>query len=88
MPFLLTFEEYCVEIQKPCYYCNNKLGTPSEVGVGLDQIIPGQGYVSGNVYSCCYTCNRIKWDDFSIEETKVAVQAVISFREGKLSGEK
>ena len=76
-----SIEEFLSEISKPCYYCGNKLCSPSEVGIGLDQIIAGHGYTVANVYSCCYTCNRIKGDDLSSEETKVAVNAIITLRE-------
>lgn len=82
----LSLEDFKQEIEKPCFYCQNKLCKPSEVGVGLDQIVPGNGYIVGNVVSCCYTCNRIKGDEFSSEETLAAVQAVIALKESKANG--
>lgn len=78
--WLLTLEEFSEAIRLPCIYCNNNLSPPSEVGIGLDQLIAGNGYVMGNIGSCCYTCNRIKGDDLSIEETKAAIQAILVLR--------
>jgi hypothetical protein len=56
-PFKLTFLEFMNFWQKPCYYCGSSITT-----VGLDQIIPGKGYLLNNIRSCCWTCNTMKFD--------------------------
>lgn len=53
--FELTFAEFCVLWQHPCYYCGSDIDT-----IGLDRIDNTQGYTLGNVVSCCTTCNRMK----------------------------
>lgn len=76
----LSLHDYECEIKLPCVYCDNRLGKPSEVGVGLDRKDPAKGYTKENSVSCCYTCNRIKGDELSIDETIVAVTAILKLR--------
>jgi len=55
-------------LKKPCFYCGVAPfhSTNSNVGVrgyrysGLDRANNSQGYVSGNVRSCCRHCNKAK----------------------------
>lgn len=77
----LTFEEYCLLIGMPCYYCENKLGKPVKRSCGLDRLDSGKGYVSENVVSCCYICNTIKNEHLTVEETKAAVEAILKVRQ-------
>lgn len=39
-----------------------------------------KGYEISNVVPCCVVCNRVRGDHFSPEETKIAVMAVIEFK--------
>ena len=80
----LTFEEYNILISKPCYYCDNKLGKPVETSIGLDRLDSNGGYDLSNVVSCCFTCNVLKNAELSPEETKVAVKAILDFRNQQL----
>lgn len=56
--FVLSFEEYALIIEKPCYYCNRKM--TDECGLGLDRVDNSIGYVINNVVSCCSICNGMK----------------------------
>jgi hypothetical protein len=82
--WLLSFEEYINLINKSCYYCNNKLSEPVRRGIGLDRINNDIGYQINNVLVCCKICNSIRNNFLSVEEVKIAVQAIINYREGKL----
>jgi|SRR5580698_3026791 hypothetical protein len=77
--FLLSLEEYTNAISVSCYYCDGAFGYVTK-GTGLDRIDNNKGYMIGNVVSCCRTCNRIKGDTFTMEETKIAVKAILTYR--------
>lgn len=79
----LTLEKYSSLIIMPCYYCANKLGAPVKRSIGLDRLDSNKGYELENVVSCCYTCNCIKNEFLTPEETKAAVNAVLEIREKK-----
>jgi hypothetical protein len=79
--FALSLEEYAELISQPCFYCDGYFGKV-ECAIGLDRLDSSIGYVLSNVVSCCYTCNKVKSDHFTPEETKAAVRAVIEFRKG------
>ena len=78
--FSFSLEEYTKAIEPECYYCNGEFNTPSKCGVGLDRLDNSKGYDIENVVSCCTTCNYLRGDILSPEETKVAVQAILKFR--------
>ncbi len=80
--FTITLEEYTNLVSMDCYYCNGYFGKV-EVGSGLDRIDSDKGYEPGNCCSCCVICNRLKQAVFTQEETKLAIQAIIDFRESK-----
>lgn len=75
----LTIEEYIELISKPCFYCKDAMNTPS-FGRGLDRIDNARGYSTDNVLPCCTTCNQLRSDRFTVEETVVMINALISFR--------
>jgi hypothetical protein len=78
-PFLLTKEQYIEIASKNCYYCD----TPScGLGVGLDRINNDKtiGYTIDNVLPCCKLCNKIRGYILTVEETKVAIQAILEHR--------
>lgn len=80
--FDISFDEYLLEISKPCFYCKGFFGN-FKAGGGLDRIDNMKGYIVGNIISCCKICNRLKNDEFSLDETKAAVEAIIKIRENK-----
>ena len=84
--WLLSLEEYSYLITLPCYYCENLLGEPVKRACGLDRLDSNSGYQIDNVVSCCYTCNCIKNQFLTPEETKAAVEAILTVRlKNKLS---
>jgi hypothetical protein len=78
--FTLTFEQFCAIISAPCIYCKNELGHKSTTGSGLDRLDNSIGYEFGNVQSCCGSCNQIKGEILTVEETKAAVNAILQVR--------
>lgn len=54
--FELTKEDFDGLIKGECAYCKR---TPS-TWFGIDRVVPSQGYVLGNVVTCCYDCNLDK----------------------------
>jgi hypothetical protein len=72
-------EEYEILINSGCYYCSNDLS--QELGIGLDRIDNTiKEYSLTNVLPCCKVCNSIRGQYLTVEETKVAVQAVQEYR--------
>lgn len=85
LTWTITIEEYTLLIQLPCYYCLNKLGEPVKRSCGLDRLDSNKGYEITNVVSCCNICNTIKNEHLTPEETKVAVNAILTYREDNKS---
>lgn len=56
--------------------------------MGLDRLDNSKGYEITNIVSCCTTCNYLRGDLLSPEETIVAVQAILKFRKDKSKNEK
>lgn len=79
LEFSISLEQYSKLIKPPCFYCRGAFGQVTK-GTGLDRIDSNIGYVIWNVVSCCTTCNRIKNDTFTVEETLVAVKAILNYR--------
>ena len=51
----LTFKQFMIFWQKPCYYCGSKIRT-----IGLDRVDNTKGYIIDNLTSCCQQCNYAK----------------------------
>ncbi len=79
LSWTLTKQTYFAMIQQPCFYCAGYF-PPSKTGSGLDRLNNTLGYLPNNVVSCCGTCNKVRMDTFSPEETRVMVDAVITHR--------
>lgn len=65
---------------KPCHYCEGPL---PETGHGLDRIDCSRGYEADNVLPCCQSCNRKRSNDWTVEETRLAVQTVLAHRRAR-----
>jgi hypothetical protein len=73
----LTLKEF-VEIRKnPCFYCGDVL--PQTRG-GLDRVDCNGGYTVANVLPACVDCNRHRGATWTVQEAKVAINAVKQFR--------
>ena len=84
LPCTLTEKQFAELVMQKCTYCANQLASPTNnTGVGLDRIDNNKGYDIDNVVPCCLICNRVRNDHFTPEETKIAVEAVIAFRNRK-----
>jgi len=83
----ISYEEYCKIITLPCFYCEEPIWQSnkkySEFGHGLDRIDNNKGYLKSNVIPACGSCNRGRSDIFTVEEWRVAIAAVKSYRLNK-----
>jgi len=79
----LTEQEYCNIFKEdpPCIYCGS---TIRAIGSGLDRIDNSKIYTVDNVNPCCGTCNDIRGDNLSVEEMKVAMKAILTYRRSLL----
>ena len=74
----ITDEQFVELWNKVCIYCN--MSITDQTGVGLDRINNDLGYTINNVLPCCGTCNYIRGDYLTVPEMKVAIKAVLEFR--------
>lgn len=68
---LLTFDEYCDLVTKPCHYCNYN---NEKEAIGIDRVNNSLHYTKENCVPCCKICNRIKHiyhPLFFIEKAKI-----------------
>lgn len=65
----ITYERFCELISPPavCYICGRAEYRMTYRGqqtgvlfIGIDRMDPTQGYVEGNIASCCWQCNDMK----------------------------
>lgn len=82
-PFNLSKEFYKELLEKPCYYCNRLY----DGGIWADRIDNSLGYYEDNILPCCGSCNQIRCIHLTVEEMKIAMEAVLSFRNKKSLGE-
>lgn len=54
---MLTYEQFCEIINKPCYYCDHNV--ENEVN-GVDRFDNTKGYTIENCVPCCEMCNIMK----------------------------
>lgn len=73
----ITEQQFAALRARSCHYCDGPL---PETGHGLDRIDCTGGYEPDNVLPCCQSCNRKRSNDWTVEETRIAVQAVLSHR--------
>lgn len=78
LSWTLTREEFASLRAKTCFYCSSSLDV---YGSGLDRIDNARGYDPDNVVPCCGKCNRVRGDDLTHEEMKVAMDAVVRLRQ-------
>lgn len=77
--FSLTKSQFTELINKLCHYCVGMFpGT--NTCYGIDRKNNLLGYTYENCLPCCGTCNKIKNNFLSVEETEVAVKAIMKLR--------
>lgn len=79
--FDLSRERYEALVASKCHYC--KISDVPPFGVGLDQVVPGEGYTDENAVPCCEECNAAKSDYFTPDEMRTLIGPAI--REAKLA---
>lgn len=73
----ISKKEYEYLITKSCDYCKGSLLTK---GTGLDRIDSNLDYSVYNVVPCCTSCNSIKGTHLTYDEMKIAMKAVLAYR--------
>lgn len=81
----ISVEQFHEITSKSCFYCDRP---PEQISRsykynGLDRVDHKKGYELANIVACCKSCNWIKGDRLTSEETLVVAQALKSFREKK-----
>lgn len=79
--FLLTESEYTSIVNLPCHYCEGYFKR-SVYGIGLDRISNEKYYEAGNVLPCCTFCNKLRSNLLTVDETKIVIKALISYKIG------
>lgn len=77
----ISFEDWQKIIQRGCFYCKTSLENIR--GYSLDRIKNNIGYRLDNVLPCCKACNTIKSNLLTVEETQVAINAILDYRKGQ-----
>lgn len=80
--FSLTFDQFLVFIKSECFYCDGMF-PKTVVGSNIDRKDGSIGYEYHNCLPCCNTCNKIRNTFLTVEETVVAIHAIINFRKTK-----
>lgn len=75
----LTLQQFSSLFSLPCHYCNDALGTRAHTS-GLDRKNNELGYDIDNVVPCCATCNYLRGDILTVEETEHVVACLLEFR--------
>jgi hypothetical protein len=78
--YFLTLEQFKnVMKNQRCYYCQ---GHVQKGGTGMDRIDSSQPYAYNNVVPCCRSCNTLKSNTLTLEETFKLVQFLKEIRGG------
>lgn len=84
--FTLSEERFEQLIKSSCFYCNSeprtvKIRKTSNGGYihnGIDRIDSSQGYIEGNIVSCCEICNKAK-RDISIKDFSAWIKQLTTY---------
>lgn len=90
LEFNLSESDFEKLVTSPCHYCGSnpsqishrKYGNGDFVYNGIDRIDNTQGYILGNVVSCCFICNRAK-GQMEENEFNGWIQKLITYQCGK-----
>jgi hypothetical protein len=80
--FALSFEEFMLYWEKPCYYCGDEIK-----GIGLDRKDPKFGYNPDNIVPCCGRCNRSKTIQTTDQFIEMCVKVAEKFKHNIVSPE-
>ena len=71
--FDLTKEDFDILTIDNCKYCKRSPTT----WFGVDRVVPSEGYVLGNVVSCCFDCNLDKLED-DVESMRTRNERIVA----------
>lgn len=79
MDLAITKKEYLkfLEDNPKCYYCSNVFPCTRLGGYQLDRIDNSKGYYLNNIVRCCFTCNTMRNNHYSVDEFKFIVNYLI-----------
>lgn len=77
----ISSSSFCVLVNQPCSYCQIVYNPMRHAGsYWLDRIDNQQGYTLDNVLPACGVCNRLRNSEFTVQETKIMVGALLEYR--------
>lgn len=77
----ISLEDFEMLCPLPCYYCNNKLEDRTKsTYCALDRKDNSKGYCLDNILPCCATCNYLRGDILTVDETLKLVSLLIELR--------
>lgn len=80
----ISSSTFLTMLNKPCYYCERLRTEKDGMSYWIDRIDNTTGYTQNNILPCCPQCNRLRMDNYTVEETRVAAQAIKAYRELKV----
>lgn len=83
----ITREQYEEIIKAGCFYTGENLTDTNYSGHCLDRIDNTKGYTVDNVLPCIGWVNQMRQNHLTVEETKVAVDAILKYRKQKLDNQ-
>jgi hypothetical protein len=78
LEFNIDIKNYEQLLKKGCFYCGIILTNIG--GASLDRIDNDIGYTIQNVVPCCGDCNKVRGAVLTVEETKIAIKAILDYR--------
>lgn len=85
LDWTISFEHFSELCKEKCYYCANKIGDRNKsTYAALDRIDNSRGYVIDNVLPSCSSCNYIRGDLLTVDETKKMIELLVEIRFGKV----
>jgi hypothetical protein len=91
--FELTKEQFKEITSQDCFYCGKAPSHISHPGRypgnylynSIDREDNSRGYILGNCIPACGDCNKMRNTFLTVDEMKVAMQAVLEYRNRKLN---
>lgn len=80
-PGAFTRSMFKAFISHPCFYCGRSWkGETDYSSYWLDRIDNSKGYEIGNVLPCCGSCNKMRGNRYTVQETQIMVKALLAYR--------
>lgn len=75
LEFNMTRDDLFKIVKEPCTYCG------AIENIGADRIDNSKGHIVDNVIPCCYVCNVVRSNLFSVEEMKILGKTIKLIKE-------